>query len=141
MKRFFYVLWQWLWGLPQNLVGLVIYLRYVRCPHFHYQGATVTVWPVRSGSMSMGQFLFLHPTWTPDQQSLLAHEYGHTIQSLLLGPLYLLIIGLPSVVWAGLPAFRKLRAQKKVPYSALYTEKWADHNGARYAKKKAPVDI
>lgn len=140
MRRFLYVLWQWLWGLPQNLTGLVIFLRYIRCPHFRYQGATVTVWPVQSGSMSMGQFLFLHPSWTPDQQWLLAHEYGHTIQSLLLGPLYLPIIGLPSIVWAGLPAFRRLRQQKTIPYSALYTEKWADHNGAKYAKKQ-PVDI
>lgn len=29
---------------------------------------------------------------------LLVHEYGHTIQSLMLGPLYLAIIGIPSTL-------------------------------------------
>jgi len=140
MKRLLYVLWQWLWGLPQNLVGFAILLVFLRRPHFRYQGAVVTIWPLRQGSMSMGMFLFLHPNWTPEQHWLLAHEYGHTIQSLLLGPAYLLIIGLPSFLWAWLPVFRRLRTRKKLPYSALFTEKWADHNGARFAKKTA-VDI
>ena len=137
MKRFLYVLWQWTWGLPQNLVGFAIFLIYLRRPHFRYQGAVATVWPVKSGSMSLGMFLFFHPSWTPASHDLLAHEYGHTIQSLLLGPLYLPVIGLPSFLWASLPPFKRMRRQKKVPYSAIYTEKWADRNGARFAKKKA----
>ena len=137
MKRFLYVLWQWIWGLPQNLVGLAIFLIFLRRRHFCYQGSVVTIWPFKQGSMSMGMFLFLHPGWTPKDHQLLAHEYGHTIQSLLLGPLYLLVIGLPSLAWAGLPAFQTLRRRRKLPYSAFYPEKWADHNGKRFAKKRA----
>jgi len=32
------------------------------------------------------------------EQRTLVHEYGHTIQSIILGPLYLLIIGIPSSI-------------------------------------------
>lgn len=128
MKYFFYRLWQWTWGLPQTLAGAVITLILARQPHFSYQGAVATVWPLPS-SMSLGMFLFLRKDWTAQEQRLLAHEYGHTIQSLFLGPLYLLIIGLPSFLWAGFPPLVKLRRRKKLPYSWLYTERWADRCG------------
>ena len=106
MKQFLYLLCQWTWGLPQNLVGLALYLYYRMkgCPNFRYQGAFGIIWTQRSGSMSMGSFLFMHPTWTPADKELLAHEYGHTIQSLFFGPLYLLTVGVPSILWAASPA-------------------------------------
>lgn len=134
MKHFLYRLWQWVWGLPQTLAGALVTLVCCRRPHFWYQGAYVTIWPLAS-SMSLGMFLFLCDGWTPRQQRLLAHEYGHTIQSLLLGPLYLPVIGLPSFLWAGFRPAVRLREQRKLPYSWLYTESWADRNGAKYAKK------
>ena len=143
MKRTLYILWQWIWGLPQNLVGLAFYLyfRAKGCPHFPYQGAMVTVWTLRSGSMSMGRFLFMHPSWTPADRELLAHEYGHTIQSLFFGPLYLLTVGLPSVIWAGHPAFQKLRRVKKLDYDSVYPEKSATRLGLRFARTQLPKEL
>lgn len=140
MKRLLYILWQWTWGLPQNLVGLAFYLYYrvKGCPHFSYQGALVTVWTNRAGSMSMGRHLFLEPGWTPADRELLAHEYGHSIQSLFFGPLYLPAVGLPSVIWAGLPCFRKLRRTRGVDYYAVYPEKSATRLGLRFARAKLP---
>ena len=136
MKQVLYLLCQWIWGLPQNLVGAVFFLYYRArgCPCFRYQGALVTVWTQTSGSMSMGRFLFMHPSWTPKDHELLAHEYGHTIQSLFFGPLYLLTVGLPSIVWAGSPAMRVLRRERKISYDSVYPEKQATSLGRRYAK-------
>ncbi len=54
----------------------------------------------------------------------IAHEYGHTIQSHKLGPIYLLVIGLPSLIWAG--CFDKWREKHNKSYYWLYTEAWAD---------------
>lgn len=34
-----------------------------------------------------------------DSEKTIKHEYGHQLQSYILGPLYLLIIGLPSGLW------------------------------------------
>ncbi len=135
MKRLLYILWQWIWGLPQNLVGLGFYLFYRRkgCPSFSYQGARVTVWTNHAGSMSMGRYLFMAPGWRPGNHRLLAHEYGHTIQSLFFGPVYLLVVGLPSILWAGLPLCKRMRRAGK-PYYSVYPEKGATRLGERFAK-------
>jgi hypothetical protein len=55
------------------------------------------------------------------------HEYGHSIQSMVLGPLYLLMIGIPSMVWAG--CFKNYRKRSKKSYYWFYTESWADRWG------------
>ena len=135
MKRFLYALCQWTWGLPQNLVGLALYLyyRYKGCPSFRYQGTFGVIWTQRSGSMSMGSFLFMHPSWTSEDRKLLAHEYGHTIQSLFFGPFYLLTVGLPSLLWAGLPRFQRLRREGRRGYYTVYPEKQASRLGERFA--------
>lgn len=137
MKGFLYALCQWTWGLPQNLAGGLLWLwfRLRGCPCFRYQGAHGVVWTLRSGSMSLGSFLFMHPSWTPANRALLAHEYGHTIQSLIFGPFYLLAVGLPSILWAGLPVFQQRRRAGKADYYAVYPEKQATSLGARFAKK------
>lgn len=138
MKRLLYIVWQYTWGLLQNLAGGTIYAFYrLRgCPHFAYQGALAVIWPVRSGSMSLGRFLFLHESYRPGDRALLAHEYGHTIQSLIAGPLYLFVIGLPSLLWAGLPVFQRRRHDRHVSYYSFYPEKWANALGARFARPR-----
>ena len=60
-------------------------------------------------------------------KKLLVHEYGHTIQSLILGPLYLIVIGIPSTLWGFL--FAKKRYEKQIPYCAFFTESWANKCG------------
>ena len=49
------------------------------------------------------------------------------MQSLMLGPLYLPLIGLPSAVWCNF--FREYRRRRQVAYSAFFPEKWADRLG------------
>lgn len=68
---------------------------------------------------------------------LRVHEYGHTIQSLLLGPLYLIVIGLPSFVWSRWKRLIWLRRESGIPYSWFYTERWADWLGERITKEKS----
>lgn len=142
MKKALYVFWQYLWGLPQNLAGGVLYLYYrlKGCSHFSYQGALAVIWPRSKGSMSLGRFLFLQPDWRPGDHRLLAHEYGHTIQSLILGPLYLPLVGLPSILWAGLPYFNRLRRRTRRSYYSVYPENWADRFGERFARS-GPVSL
>ena len=47
----------------------------------------------------------------------------------MLGPLYLILVGLPSIIWANLPYVRKLRQEKGIRYVALYCESWASKWG------------
>ncbi len=121
-------LWQATWGLPQTLVGLVMYLAPGRtCKRGHFRSAFVREWKQDAG-LSLGMFIFL-PRGC--QRPLLVHEYGHTVQSLMLGPLYLPVVVVPSLLWAGIPALRRLRARKQYSYYRFYTERWANRLTSR----------
>ena len=128
MKIIGYRFLQILWGLPQTLLGFAVFLRFCKDPHHRFYGAVVTEWKKQTG-LSLGLFIFVPEG--EEGKDFLAHEYGHTIQSLLLGPLYLLVIGLPSVVWCNFPRCVTLRRKRRIPYRWFYTERWADRLGEK----------
>lgn len=72
------------------------------------------------GGASFGRFIYV----VEYDKDLIAHEYGHYIQSQILGPLYLLVIGLPSAIWGLL-----YRESWKKDYYWFYTERWANKLG------------
>ena len=115
-----------IWGLPQNLIGLILYIFLApKHPHKQYKQSYVCVMPKSWGTgVSLGMFIFVSNI---DNEKTIKHEYGHTIQSMILGVLYLLVIGLPSIIWAG--CFDKYREKHNISYYSLYTEKWADKLG------------
>ncbi len=118
---FLYALGQCTWGLVQTLAGLVVFLSCPGCRHSFHRGTVVTAWR-RPDGLSLGLFIFVPEGEDP---RLLRHEYGHTLQSLLLGPLYLPVIGLPSLIRA---AWRRGRRRGRSYYD-FYTERWADRWG------------
>ena len=126
MKLFFYYLLQWTWGLPQNLVGLALWLGCKGEKEPRYHGAAVKRWNLYA-SASIGMFLFLAPN---ANRRILVHEYGHSIQSIILGPLFFFVIGLPSMLWAGLGSARLYRKRRGRSYYWFYPERWADSLGA-----------
>ncbi len=126
MMVFLFRLWQWTWGFPQSLVGLIVYLLNRNKPHETYRGCIVTHWDNR-GSLGVGMFLFLGKN--ADRQTLV-HEYGHSIQSVILGPLFLPIMGIPSILWCNLPWCRKMRREKGLSYYGFYPESTANRLGA-----------
>lgn len=146
MKTFFYLIVQCTWGILQTLVGFVIFLLHLGEKHFWYHGAVVTGWN-HQFSASIGLFLFISYGQKSDKKQkkdvsleelserLLIHEYGHTIQSLLLGPLYLPVIAIPSALWCFLPCCRRKREAEQISYYSFYPEKWADRLGERYASQ------
>ena len=127
MKRIAVIFLQCTWGLVQTLMGAVVFLRLIRCPHKVYRGCIDTRWDGRGG-MSLGLFIFTPNEETDRAKKVRVHEYGHCIQSIVLGPLYL-IAALISVTWANLPYFRRLRREKKIPYTACFVESWASKWG------------
>lgn len=136
MKRWqkvVYGLWQWTWGLPQSLLGLVLTVKYRRCPHRWVGGALATLHDGAWGGVSLGMFIFVPGGLQPQREAaLLSHEYGHTFQSALLGPLYLPAVGVPSFLWANLPRSQRMRSQRHVPYESRYPENWAEALGRKH---------
>lgn len=119
MQKIVYRIIQWTWGFPQSLIGLIVYLYNKDCKHIEYRNSLATLWN-KKGGISLGMFIF------SSKEIMLDHEYGHSIQSLILGPLYLFVVGIPSYIWCNLPYFTKKRREKNIAYSSLYCEKWAD---------------
>lgn len=116
-----------IWMILQDIVGFFTFL-FVMCGHRYEsiidsRGFILTKWKWGSG-VSLGHFIFVSNN--PSTHTV-QHEYGHLRQSRYLGPLYLFIIGIPSIIWAG--CFGKYRNEKKVSYYSFYTEKWAEKLG------------
>ena len=91
------------WELPQTILG------YLSAHVLNFSGKLASVAPFESevvlggrysgGSFSLGTFVFMAGSGQPDwRDHLFVHEFGHTRQSRLTGPLYLFLIGLPSVL-------------------------------------------
>lgn len=122
----------YLWQLPQNIVGLSLLL----CLRFadgetserEYGGFYVCYSRMMRGGVSLGRYIFLdclyygHKT----EEEAVRHEIGHCRQSMLLGWLYLLLIGIPSIIHAALYQYNPSDPHG---YYQFYTEKWADKLG------------
>lgn len=124
-----------LWELPQNLLGLGL---------FGVERAVGTVRSVewengrlfiesKGSAVSLGTFVFWargETRWFVLDEWTRAHEYGHTFQSRWLGPLYLPLVGVPSVlrVVYGI-AHRELTGSRWTGYFDGYPERWADRLG------------
>lgn len=118
-----------IWQLPQIAVGIVI-LAYLRMHEkFTYE------WPCRKwsvefyhpkmrGAISLGVIEIFSKRYIVNHESTRRHEFGHTRQSRMLGPLYLIIIGIPSLLWA-----IWWNPDRGCSYYIFYTEKWADRLG------------
>lgn len=142
-------MWQWTWGFLQSLVGFLNFMLHFKDKHYFYHGAVVTEWKGKA-SVSLGMFVFVsnkpcfydklkdEHTMKELSQRLLVHEYGgHTIQSLILGPLYLIVIGIPSTLWGFLPFLSSKRKHKKLSYFSFFTKNWANHLGEKATGQKS----
>lgn len=121
---------EFVWKFPQNMTGLIVKKIFKAKPYTTYKDANVYTWKLKGG-VSLGKYIFVpfekeDPTSYAVQQYI-KHEYGHTVQSKYLGWFYLLVIGLPSIVWAG--CFKWYRKKTGKSYYWFYTEKWADKLG------------
>ena len=135
MKKALFILVQCTWGLLQTLIGLGFFIALRRRPHRMYRGCIDTQWS-HTGGLSLGLFIFTPPDSQANAGLIRVHEYGHCIQSLLLGPL-MLFVGIISVVWGNLPYFARLRREKHLPYTACFVEAWASRWGEIVTGEKA----
>lgn len=157
MRTRLFILAQATWGFPQALLGGFVFAAHRSRPHFLFHGSIVTTWENAKG-MSLGPFIFLKghgdaPTARDGAPAargigelshakaagerygvdagLLVHEYGHCVQSLLLGPLYLPLVGLPSLMWANAPTLIQRRQARRLSYYSFAPERNANWLGER----------
>lgn len=120
-----------IWQLPQLLVALVMLpflgkKRKVADRHFNlcYECQKM------SGGISLGPLAFVSPY--SNKEETIAHETdGHTVDSKIFGPLYLLVIGIPSILWAA------TYSSATHSYYDFYTERLANkHAGLIVVNKR-----
>lgn len=118
-----------IWQLPQVIVGFLVRLftGAEKQPELSSQyDRWIYYWRFGSG-ISLSTFYIIVRRNADDKT--IKHEKGHTIQSLYLGPLYLLVIGLPSLIWCGIYSYTNWIDKSKYSYYSFYTEAWADKLG------------
>jgi hypothetical protein len=107
------------WELPQNLLGLLLRAIY-KGNDSTYESSIVRRSTFFRGGISLGKYIIVSQWASKDT---IKHEYGHCKQSKYLGWLYLVVIGLPSIVHAALCKC------KNHSYYDMWCEKWADKLG------------
>ena len=123
-----------IWQLPQHIIAF-IYFGYLvmMCKDLgidsRYKQAIVIPCIMR-GAITLGDYVFVG--LNSEYKETVKHELGHTIQSKILGPLYLIIIGIPSITYCGLR--RLFPSLRKKNYYDFYTEKWANNLSEKYIK-------
>lgn len=123
-----------LWELPQSLLGFILFQFYgvgCQCMEAPYGDVRILYSERMRGGISLGRFIILPWKYRYNSSSYvrdtISHEYGHTRQSLYLGWLYLIVIGLPSLLWAW--AHSTFKRLQEVDYYSFYTERIADKLG------------
>lgn len=116
----------WIWQLPQNIIGLICTIKHSKKEKCDTNdGEVVTIYYHDSfwrSAVSLGNYIIADKLYGKDTE-MVNHEHGHQIQSRILGPFYLIIIGLPSLI--GNLVHRIYRFQYyKQPWEA-----WADKLG------------
>ena len=120
---------KYIWQSPQNLLGVL--WKNVKKENIITEVSNDDLRSVEAkgylmkagGAVTLGQYVFISQTYQ-DQSAVIRHECGHVKQSLILGPLYLIVIGIPSILHAWLNDY--IGCDEEEGYSHFYTEKWAD---------------
>lgn len=131
MQTFTYIL-LYIWQLLQNIAGLILIVWYKpQRVHKLDNGVKIYYTHKMKGGISLGNYCIINTChYRKDineslKRDTVRHEaIGHTKQSRILGPLYLLLVGIPSLIWAGL--YGSVIKSTKNGYYKFYTEKWAD---------------
>jgi len=133
--QFIILLATFFWELPQTLLGLLVLAfmksrgKIILIKKDNYRFFIET----SATGVSLGWFVF----WSPSGNRFAhlvndcrMHEYGHARQSLMLGPFYLIVVGIPSLskVMYG-RWYRRKYGQSWKNYFDGFPENWADKLG------------
>lgn len=117
----------WTWQLPQTFIGRIVckILKGEKKIFKFDDIGEIETWivPLQYGSVSLGKYILLCKGHE-NNADIVRHEHGHQLQGMILGWLYLLVIGLPSLLWCTI-----IHKKKGGSYYAYWTERWANKLG------------
>lgn len=113
----------WLWQFPQNLLAICI--EGILCEAAYREGivrGNTMIYNYVLPTMSLGSYIFVNIMST---DIAVKHSHGHSKQSRILGPLYLIVIGIPSLLHFIVYSICG-RMGLSWNYYKFYTELWAN---------------
>lgn len=131
-----YYLLSWTWGLLMTFIGacgaLYFMARGVK-PQKHAGAIYFVVGNSGWGGVSLGMFFFCSPSSKQDTKD---HEFGHTLQNCIWGPLFPFVIGIPSMI----RCYNFNRNQAKgIPNEEDYDAIWFEGQATKWGEKIAPI--
>ena len=115
----------YLWQLPQEIIGYFLVL-ILKGKHSKYGIIGIyTVPNLFHSGISLGDYIIFDSRIELSEIDVL-HEYGHQLQSRFLGPLYLLIVGIPSLIGN---IYSRIKKKSDAWYYSRFPENWADKLG------------
>lgn len=145
MKKSLYYILQWTWGLPLNIIGALAFIvcgainLWSSCIYnktvfriYRYRKAICIVAPKSFGGIDLGMF-FVRGKY---DENVCAHEYGHSIQNIQWGWLFIFVIGLPSLLRAAWRMFyRRFIYNKTRKKLSDYYSIWFEKQASLYGEK------
>lgn len=130
-----------IWQLPQNIVALIMMPFLGKKKLISYKSKCFAYECSRMmGGISLGTFAFLSPSSAKSLESVAHEQDGHTMDSKIFGPLYLLVIGLPSILHAWLhtdcPCYYHFFTEKRANRFAGLEVYYNDYGRCRLRFKK-----
>ncbi|MBN2652010.1 MAG: hypothetical protein JXR63_06475 [Spirochaetales bacterium] len=144
MKKLLFVIFSpiiLIWQLPQALLGAATALKFAKSfekkIYLRDKPTAITLiyQDLPFSGVSLWPFILLNQK--KYDTKVISHEYGHCIQSFILGPLYLPLVGLPSAIQCHLS--HKRGGTYAANYFMRYPENWANHLG-KVPELTKPID-
>ena len=133
-KWLYYIL-SYTWGILMNLVGLFVSLVLILIGQKTSLYAGIWCFKVGRGwgGISLGS-TFITDTYSFDR--LRGHEFGHTVQNAIFGPLFIFLIAIPSIIryWYYNRCVKK--GKDHSPYDAIWFEGSATEIGTYIESEK-----
>lgn len=143
MKKLYFIL-SYTWGIIMVLVGYLVagVLEVLRQFNGKFKLPIITMTRFgpclhikvgnKWGGVSLGQVIITDNT--PSEHTL-NHEFGHTIQNAIFGPLFIFLVAIPSACWYQIHMYKD-KFDKKIPdYDTAWFEGMATKLGDKYIDK------
>ena len=130
-SKVYYVL-SWTWGIIMTLIGACVacvVLALGAKPQRHAGAICFRIGKKGWGGISFGMFFFFAPG---SSKSIKDHEFGHSLQNCLWGPLFPFVIGLPSLIRC---AKFNYNYKKDIPNKKEYDSIWFEGQATKWGKK------
>lgn len=124
----------YLWQLPQHIVAKILLLvlkNKISGIALHKTSIIYYINNISWGGVSLGQYIFIDSNRKKDRY-IQDHEYGHSVQSLRWGWLYLIAVGIPSATMNKLSFFLYNKGYPKMITS--YYDRWPENEADKLGK-------